>query len=1459
MRRAGRVAGWLFGAPFVILPASLGIVAVLLWTAPGRRLTARAVTEWISSKIAGRIEIGRMGGNVLRHLVLEDVRLADSVGGEIVRARRIDVRYLLPELLAGRYIFREVTLDQPVVHLARLRAGGWNYERVFRSRKGNGGQPPRVELHDLTLHGGTVRVDEPTTPRPPGKPVSRHGAEPPRTPIAAGSDGPVRVYDFDSVEAVVPLLRLSTPDHLPILARISQLRTDINDPAVHLRSFRGTLLTAGDSLRFTLDSGSMPGTSLRGAGLVRWPQDTLRYDFTLDADRVDLVDLRWISPDFPAWQGSGRVIAHSPSSTRTEFRLEHLVLGDGRARAAGTLVAITDAFRGVGVRDLSLALQRTPLEVMRPFLDTLPFAGTLTGRLTADGFLDTLRLGGDLIFTDAMVPGAPTSHIVMDGRVHFGTKDGAVFEDFRLQNSAFALATVHRVSPSVVLPGTMALDGHLDGPWQDARFRGTAEHLAPNGARSRLVGLAQLDIRDSILGVNLDADFDQLSFDALRTGYPELTASGGLVGHVVASGTLAALAIQAHLTGDMGTIDGGGRITALAPRFGADSLDLQLQRFNLAALLSNGQSTALNGRVVMSGTIDSGVPPSGRFDLSLDRSRVGGVNFANATARLAATRGILTVDTATVHWADGFVAAHGTLGWSAPDSGTLVVHAEATSLGSLDSLVRATLGLAPDTLHPQRFDGHATAEITVSGARDAANLAGTIDADSVVLDRWHVDRLHAQVVADSFGARGLRIDAQLDSLGHGDDAASRVALAVAGRRDSMEITASGRMRDLQAGVRGRYLTSDSVQRIGIDAATFDFPRQAWRLARPTAFTIRDAGVALADTLFLVTSDGSGAITLVGTLPGDSPGSFGASVVGLSLGDVYGLMQQDSAALGGIATLDLHLGGTRELPTLRGSASITGPVAGDVRAPLVRAVFDYGDHRLRSNVTFWSSGDPILGVDVSLPYDLALVSRENRRLPGPLSITAQADSIDLLVLEALLPSVRNARGSLSLDLAASGTWAEPVLRGRLGMREGAMTVPGLGVHWEPINGSARFIGDSMVIDSLDIRSGEGDLSVTGGVRFANLKNVTLNLALRARDFLAINQANFLEMRPTGNVTLTGPIAQPVLRPIDGSPVTVSRSVLYFADLITKNVLDPTDPLLQDLVDTATYRRQGLGAEFQNRFLDSLRIENLTFRVGDEVWLRSNEANVQLEGQVQVNKLRKRYQLAGTLTAPRGTYTLRIGDVLPRDFTIQSGTVKYGAYPDLNAEISLQAQHVVHSSDGEEIPIVARIDGTMAVPRLTLTSPGRNLTLNEIVSYLTVGRPDLQLPGGQSALVGQVSQETLSLLFGEVRQSLAALYGFDLQVRPGVSTQGTGLTQLALGKQINSRFFASLNAGFCIGATGATFSGRNFGASLDYRISREWHLQANAEPVQSCLSNSAVDVFTTLTRYQLGANLIWTREY
>ncbi|MGE3617794.1 MAG: translocation/assembly module TamB domain-containing protein [Gemmatimonadales bacterium] len=805
------------------------------------------------------------------------------------------------------------------------------------------------------------------------------------------------------------------------------------------------------------------------------------------------------------------------------------------------------------------------------------------------------------------------------------------------------------------------------------------------------------------------------------------------------------------------------------------------------------------------------------------------------------------------------------------------------SLAPFDSLAAEVFAVQrADLSEAGLMSGRARGEAVLAGSLDAWRLQGNARVDSAA---WIETRV--RIGASQFTVSGgrtsplaLAIRAVADSLSRGRLSFADLSGSVDGRPDDFgwrlqAATVSGARAVARAA--GRWRTSeDSVRVLGVDSLTVDLLGRSWQLQRPARFTIDT--VAAADTVAFATPDGSGLITLTGTLPGKREGNAEVHALGVSLSDFYALIQRDTTGVAGIVGLDARLGGTLERPTFRGSATITGPVVGDVKAPLVRSVFNYRDRQLQSNLSFWRTGRPVLEVDADLPLDLGLGQAGRRQLAGELVIRGRADSVDLGVIEALTPNLRGVVGNLAVDATVGGTWQTPRLGGFVAITDAAAYVPGLRVSYGPFNGRVRLAGDSVVAESVEIRSGLGSARVTGAVRLEQLTRPVLDLKASAAQFPLMDVPDYLTLRATGDVSLTGPLERPVL----AGEVRATQSVLYFADLLTKDIINLEDPINADLVDTTALRAQNLRSQFQSRFLDSLTIRDLQFRVAEDVWLRSTEANVQLEGRVVVNKERRRlgrseFRVSGQLNTPRGTYTLTLGPV-GRTFQVEQGTVQYFNTPDLNAGLDLTARYVVRTvspTGTDDYPIIARITGTLLVPKVRLESePGRQqLAERDLVSLLVLGTTStsvgsvLSQPGGIGASLAG------SLISSEIERQLISSPDapFDLiEIRPGVfqgssafATSGN-VTALALGRQLSNRLFVIVNVGGCFrvgaggGGGGDVFNAKYLGASLEYRLDPTLKLSVAAEPVQTCLG----DITGTLvrpSRYQFGADLKWDREY
>ncbi|MGH7702548.1 MAG: translocation/assembly module TamB domain-containing protein, partial [Gemmatimonadales bacterium] len=1100
------------------------------------------------------------------------------------------------------------------------------------------------------------------------------------------------------------------------------------------------------------------------------------------------------------------------------------------------------------------------------YLDTLPLHGTLTGTASGSGFVDSMDLDVDLNFRDARVETQPVSHVSLAGHVALSGPAGFVFDTADLRSSDIDLRTVRLLAPAVILDGRLSAAGTLDGPWRNATFEGSAEHRDGEHPVSALRGRVRLDTRDT-LGLYSDVELDPLAFDGVRPSFPALQSRGILRGRVKTAGTLNHLDIDADLRGTIGSVKALGYATILPPRLGADSLRLAFSGLNLAELRGTGPPTSLTGWLLANGMRDSAAAPVGSLQLELGHGSVREFRFDTVSARVAVRDRLIHLDTLIAGWRAGRLVGAGTLGWGAGRDGSLRLSAEADSLIPLDTMVTVLTGNERDTSRTDYpLGGAAAAEITVSGSLDSLRA----DIDFAARDfAWR--QLRSPLIEGSLrwagGARPL-VSGSLtaDSLSDGESTFRRVRAEAQGWSDSLAwagaVEPGGGAR---IGGGGQWWRRGAAQVLTVDSLIAGLSAHRWRLARSVEIELEDSAFSLTP-LLLEAEDGSGSIQVDGRVPRLGRGDLIVAVLGLDLKDVYAMLQRDTAEVAGSVALDLHIAGTGGAPTIRGTGSLIDARFGEFNAPFVQGVIDYGDRQLEANLLLWKTGVEVLQVEAKLPLDLALRRVAKRQVGGPLSVRARADSTALGILEAFTPSVRRVSGSLAMDAQVSGTWDDPRLSGFVTVSDGAASVPGLGVRFTDLNGRARLTGDSIALDALSLNSGNGRLTVSGGLRLERLTRPLLNLQLQADQFRAIDVRNFLTLEATGRLTLTGPVFNATLT----GRATARSGALHFADLITKRIVDLENPGDTGLIDLALVHRQNLGAGFQNRFLDSLRVSNLRIDMGESFWLRSSEANIQLDGTVTVDKARQDYRVDGTLNAVRGTYALKIGFVT-RDFVVERGTVRYFGTPDLNAELDIQARHTVHTVQGnEDIPVIAKIGGTLLDPRLSLESTQRPpLSETELVSYLMFGKPSFSLSSGTSpqgpdqlAAVQTAVSYLSSALSSELQRTLISDLGIPIdyiEIRPGEVGAGGPTTpggasqvaQLAAGWQIGRKWFVTLNADVCTNLT-------RLYPNVEFRISGEFRLKSSVEPTQSCSALRQGESLSLYNRYQIGFDLLWDRE-
>jgi translocation and assembly module TamB len=1466
MRRSLGVVLWTLVG---ILACFLGGLSALVGTGAGRKLLARVAVTALQGAVSGTVEIGAMSGTLLTGVSLRDVRLYDEDTTLVAWLPYAEVDYNLLDFTAGRIVMQRVLLVQPYVNIVQHKSGRLNIEELLRL-----GGPPNphpgpkalVVLRNVNVTDGNLVLRLQSRPAPDD---SLHEID------TFGTDGRHRVRRFQHLNTFLNAFRVSAPGQRGMRLDFAGLAVVIDDPAVTLTDMRGSVAIDGDSLQADLPVVRMPDSRVGVRGKVSWPHDTLRYDLDIKAAEASLADVRFIDSKFP--DGAllhGEVAVRSHGARVIEIKLDPLDLDYRGGTARGKLTAIMAADSGlVALRNTDVESSDLDLSLFHAFIDSLPFHGHLSGHTTADGPTTELVLGTDWAFRDSLALGQPVSHVKGQGRVDLKAPAGITFLPFTVEAAALDFGTVGHFVPSSLL-GTLEAQGTLAGPLKNFTFEGTLRHHDGQRPASVVRGRFSANALGDELALNIDAQVDTLSFDGLQPSFPALRVYGAVSGTARLVGRLDSLDTHA----DLSRLGGGGRIRAngglvlLPDRNGTRDLEVSASELSLDRWLPGAPPSALNVSGSATLLVDtSGEAASGQVEGRLRPSQIAGTDLDSGAVRLRIASGVVHVDTLWVRQPGLITDGAGSLGWRRPNGGETLLTLDADSLSFLDPLVAWISGTARDTARAVLDRGAAVAHVRIAGALDSLALGFLGDANGIAYGDWDVTKGSFRGQYEPGRHPLVWLDGRADSLEHGNTAFGAAAGAVQGTLDSLRWSGRTRIGDLSAVVAGGRYQRDTVtgQVVGIDSLAVLLPHGVWYLTRPTRVQWHDSTLVV-DSLELEQVDGPGRFEVDGRLPtAAGQGEAHIHVAGFPFAGVYALLQRDTLGAAGNVGADLTLSGSRRDPAYQGRFSIVPDSQG---APSLDGTFNYAARRLDAAASLKSGGHEVVGFSAHLPLDLALLPVARRQVPDTIAIRARADGADLAPVQAFTSSLRDVRGRLTADLGIRGTWDAPRLDGRMRIDSGGLDVPSLNVSWDAIAGRLRLGGDTIYVDTLVVRSGErGRADLAGFVRLERLSRPILSLDINATDFKALEIRNNVSVTASARLALRGPVFGATLT----GQGTVTNGVLYFADLVEKRIidLDSPDPELAGLIDTslaAVIRRQGLGPSFHNVFLDSLGIRDLQLNMGSGVWLRSNEANIQLSGRMTVNKFNRTYRLTGTLLAPRGTYRMQVGPVT-REFLVTSGTVNYFGTPDLDAGLDIQAEHVVHPaqvagqqtntatsrcSPNGDVVVVAHIGGSLLVPRLTLSTKDCTMPQTDIISYLMFGQPSADIASGDQTTAAQARKALLvstaaSVAAGEIERSVVSDLGIPLdyvEIRPGDPDNPFQGATFAVGKQLGARTFFIVRARVCPNTVGTAV-----GASLQFRFSPEWRTEASVETVGQCSST-----VNTLQR-QVGADLFWERRY
>lgn len=412
-------------------------------------------------------------------------------------------------------------------------------------------------------------------------------------------------------------------------------------------------------------------------------------------------------------------------------------------------------------------------------------------------------------------------------------------------------------------------------------------------------------------------------------------------------------------------------------------------------------------------------------------------------------------------------------------------------------------------------------------------------------------------------------------------------------------------------------------------------------------------------------------------------------------------------------------------------------------------------------------------------------------------------LDLAISNGMVDDITDIRGRLSADFRLYNTLRDLHGSGSINIKEGAWSMASLGTKYQNVRLGLILQDNEVRLDTLSIDTGNrGQISVSNGSVALSQQSIdSFNARMNVRRFPLMNNRKMRAILD-GQLTVSGSIQEPDITGV----LTIPEARIYYPEWLAED----TSVILKDkpffvIEDTLQVRPSGAArfqqvAPMERPFTETDLYQNLrtdvTLNFNRNVWLRSEEARIEIEGSLRVQKARRQdFLLFGTLSTVRGYYELQ-----GNRFHIIEGRITFKGDPEINPDIYLEAVYAYKERTGDEVDdheIRIIVTGAASTPQFAFTLDGQPAEQQDIFSVLLFGKTFNNLSIGQQSRITEnastqdaatrfVSAQVIRRITRQLEQQLK-LDMLQIDQKDG----GFRGTRVQAGKYLTSGIFVSVS--------------------------------------------------------------------
>ena len=1427
--RAWRVARRILVYGTLVVAILLLALLATVQTPWFKRIARDFIVKQSRSVLNGDLQIGRIGGNFITGLVLDDIVLQQG-SRTPVRIPRATIRYSAWQLARGdAIVINRLDVTGLKLSAGRLPSGGLDIGSLIKKRAPSTGPRRPIDIRIIQIDEADLTFDGPWGPS---------WMRLPRRITQLSS-----TLSLESREG-----RLSLP--------IKTLRANAFEPAFSVRSFTGVVRIENDG--WSVGDGVLQ--SEKSTLSVSAAFKTSGYDVAADASAFDFPEMSRIVPglrsiDVPAqvqltMRGPQNQLAtHVAARSAAGDVVSDLILdstvpgwrGKGRAHLTRFDIArwlptdIESDLTGVSDFDLLLGMGRHFPRGRYTFTGPyVMYAGYEARDVRTAGTLIV-----DRVLIDSMTGVAYGSPVRASGWLDLPEPYG-----FHLVGHAtrLDLRLLPRIVPVPHLRSSLTFDYDATGRFRNPVLAGTATFKDSTFLDARIAAGAHgaIDTSGPLViysadGVVAGLDLGQIgvAFDLPTLRQPQYagTVSGGfdLTG---AGSALDDLTVDVKGTGVTAALFGGTVAEmALDLQVRNDSLSGtgrgRFERIDPEAMATGSRVTGvLNGQFDLTGSMPGLFDTGFQLDLStlrgsasLTASRINAVDVESASVAGDIDTGLATMTSFEALTAMGRVSGKGRIGVSRGDS-DLTYEAEIADASRLKDFT------------PIPIQGSGTLRGRITGPLDRTRMVGTFAASKL-----DVGGVTALTASGNYTMEGpIRRIADMTIAGDG----SATFVSAFGRsvgnasakltygQQRLQGEVEARLPDTRiARISGSVLVHADHNELHVGALHVELGKQRWALSATAGTPIigwSGSTIIARDLVFDAGAGATGRISIAGELGRDvKAGDVAITVQEVALEDLPPLLPV-MAGYRGQLNGTVTISGTLKDPGVSATFKITD---GGVRAFAFQSLQGSGrwagdgisgDLRLDQRPGTW------LTARGSVPMDLFSSAGSTKSV----DVAVRSSSIDLALIEGVTTAVRNVTGTLELDVTVKGQADDPRFDGFVDVKGATFEVPATGVRYQ--NGTAHlaFVPQAVTVEQFRLEDSKGnpvELSGTVGTRALRLGD--LGFELSATRFEVLHNA-LGDLALNGVVTITGTLAAPVIAgdlAIDRASLDADRLLL----LVQRPYAVAAATAPQDPPIALPPRIPGVSALWENLTLrlrlqatNNLAVRGENMRLSREAVTGLGDINVVFGGDLAIRKSpHSRLALAGTMQTVRGSYAYQ-----GRRFTIErEGALRFVGDNSLDPLISITANRTVSG-----VLIRASLHGQASAPELEFTSTP-SLDQSDILSLLLFNQPVNELALAQrNELALQAATLASGFVVSPAISAVGEALGLDfLELEPTGSLGATSF-RLSAGREIWRGLFVTY---------AREFSSEPYNEILaEYELTRYLRVRGNASDVSGARSRASL---------------------